>query len=570
MSTRRLDRIHRCGDGEFTLMYGQPGDIEAWVGDAAHNRIDGVDTDVARGEDPTVNITYVDGESEVPNPVNSDLWLATQDVTDEVTQRWTSSDAGQWALLIAADGTAPAPADFSVSWVNVEPDSPLITPLMIAGIILILVGIALLIWRFLEFRRRAKRTSGRRAAVRGDYTGLTAADMRADTDSTQETMSIQQVEAGEPVTNTQNAALIEGSRWGRPDSSCFRSRNARGCLPDNDTDDDTADDFEDLGGGSTTPAADESTETLPTQDDPDDGGKPRDSGFLRRTVTALTALGLAAGLGIGPAHADTTERADDDIEEQVDEEQIEDEADAEETETFPVVVDSQLERILYAVSATVQHGDDELDADVLTGRVAGQALRVRENFYRNLGIDEEYSQPRTIATDQILAAWMERDDAFPRTVYAVTSDEEGAEIQALVLRQQDPRSQYQLINNVPLAPGAEIPAGSLSDEEVEEIPDDEAGGLVMAPNAAIEALADYLTDPDADAGESIADNEWIDQIHDHQAELEEDHGEHDTDVSISRTVFDDSVNSLRLQDGSALVFGAMNSLESLTPQEDAP
>src|SRR5699024_2147442 len=97
------------------------------------------------------------------------------------------------------DGTAPAPTDFSVSWVNVEPDSPWITPLMIAGIALILLGLGLLIWRFIEFRRRAKRTSGRRAAVRSDYTGLTAADVMADTDSSRETMSLQQVDAGQPV-----------------------------------------------------------------------------------------------------------------------------------------------------------------------------------------------------------------------------------------------------------------------------------------------------------------------------------------------------------------------------------
>ncbi|GAA4474002.1 hypothetical protein GCM10023190_07180 [Enteractinococcus fodinae] len=558
------------GDGEFTLMYGQLRDVEAWVGDAAHNRIDGVNTDVARGEDPTVNITYVDGEAEVPNPVNSDLWLATQDVTDEVTQRWTSSDAGQWALLIAADGTAPAPADFSVSWVNVEPNSPLITPLMIAGIVLILVGIALLIWRFLEFRRRAKRTSGRRAAVRGDYTGLTAADVRADTDSTQEIMSIQQVQTGEPVTKTQDATLIEEAGGDDPDLAVSDPATPEETSPEADPDDsDTPNDSDDFSGGSTAPDADEPTETLPVQDDTDDDGKPRDSGFLRRTVTALTALGLAAGLGIGPAHAEPTEPENEDIEEQIDEEQIEDEADAEETETFPVVVDTQLERILDAVAATVQRGDDELDADVLTGRVAGQALRVRENFYGNLGIEDDYAQPNTIASDQILAAWMERDDSFPRTIYAVTTDEDGAEIQLLVLRQQDPRAQYQLISNAPFAPGAEIPAGNLSDEEVEEIPGDEAAGLVMSPDAAIEALADYLTDPDAEAADSIADNEWIDLIHNHQAELEETHGEHDTDVSISRSVFDDSVNAVRLQDGSALVFGAMNSLESLMPEEDA-
>src|SRR5699024_11063687 len=96
---------------------------------------------------------------------------------------------------------------------------------------------------------------------------------------------------------------------------------------------------------------------------------------------------------------------------------------------------------------------------------------------------------------------------------------------------------------------------------------DDADGLVMSPNEAIDTVANYLTDPDADA--PVAESQWIEQIHEYQAELEEEHGEHDTEVSITRTVFDDSVNTVRLQDGSALVFGAMNALESLTPDEDA-
>src|SRR5699024_3655067 len=157
--------------------------------------------DVARGEDPTVDISYVDGESEVPNPANSDLWLATQEVDGEVTERWTQHDAGQWALLIAADGTEPAPTDVSVSWVNVEPDSPLIMPLMTTCLVLTLLRTGLLLSRFMDFRRRAKRTSGRRAAVRADYTGLTAADVVADTDTSAPTMTVEQVDAGEPVNN---------------------------------------------------------------------------------------------------------------------------------------------------------------------------------------------------------------------------------------------------------------------------------------------------------------------------------------------------------------------------------
>src|SRR5699024_4751267 len=151
------------GDGEFTLMFGQLRDIEAWVGYTAHNRIDGIDADVARGEDPSVNVSFVGGEAEAADPTVSDLWVTKQAVAEEGAHRCACSDAGEWALLVAVDGTEPAPTAFSASWVNVEPVSPLIVPLMIAGIVLILLGLGLFIWRFLEFRRRAKRTSGRRA-----------------------------------------------------------------------------------------------------------------------------------------------------------------------------------------------------------------------------------------------------------------------------------------------------------------------------------------------------------------------------------------------------------------------
>lgn len=537
-----------AGDGDFTLMYGQLRDIEAWIGDAAYNRIDGVTTDVARGEDPTVDISYVDGESEVPNPANSDLWLATQEVDGEVTQRWTQHDAGQWALLIAADGTEPAPTDVSVSWVNVEPDSPLITPLMIIGIVLILLGIGLLLWRFMDFRRRAKRTSGRRAAVRGDYTGLTAADVVADTDTSAPTMTVEQVDAGEPVNNpdeqpTQVVAAID------PDESQTSSEQ------DEDDSDDTDDN------ASTTSGSDSSATKEETPDEDDH------KGLLRRTAVGLTALSLGLGLGIGPAQA-TQSPEEEDISDQVEDDSAEDDVDSVPPETFQVVVDAQFDRIVNAVMASVANGDDKQDADVLTGRVDGQALRVREESYRNHDIDEDYALVSPLAADEILATWMEHSEDFPRTAYAVVADADGESTQLVVLRQDDPRSQYKLIHNAPFAPGAELPSGTLSDPEVENLANDDSNGLAMSPDAAVETLADYLSDQDADAADKVAQNDWIDSIHEHQDDLIASHAEQETEASITRSVFEDSVDSVRLPDGSALVFGAMNSMESLTPSED--
>lgn len=575
------------GDGEFTLMYGQLRDIEAWVGDAAHHRIDGVNTDVGRGEDPSVNITYVDGQAEVPNPVTSDLWLATQEVTDEVTQRWTRTDAGEWGLLIAVDGTAPAPADFSVSWVNVEPSSPLIVPLMIAGIALVLLGIALLIWRFVEFRRRAKRTSGRRAAQRGDYTGLTAADVMAGSESTTQTLSVEQIEAGEPVQDPQTdqatevvagLPLTEDDQLADEDELAIRGSTAdktsRVDEPADNTDpeDDHLDDDEDAPGGSAGPDHDPTTGQPPLSDAPEDHDHPEDTkdngGFLRRTITALSATGLAIGLGVGPVHASSEAPAEDDISDQVDQNQLEEEGAAEDSDTFPIVVDAQFEQILEAVSTTTEQADADFDAETLTGRVAGHALRSRQDSYRNHTIDADYPSRIPVATDEILATWMDRDESFPRTIYAVTSDAEGSATQLLVLRQEDARSQYQLVQNAPFAPGAELPAGSLTDHNVVNMANDESTDLVMSPNAAVEALADYLTDPEAESADQIADNEWIEMIHEHQADLEETHRENDIDASVTRNLFEDSVTSVRLPNGSALVFGTMNSLESLTPQEE--
>src|SRR5699024_6954740 len=186
------------------------------------------------------------------------------------------------------------------------------------------------LWRFAEFRRRAKRTSGRRAAVRGDYTGLTAADVVADTDTATQTMSVQEIEAGEPVEHQvedEPTTVVSGI-----DPSDDESAD-----DDDSQDPDDMDDTNDSGGSAG------ATETLPTtgQNSDDD-----DKGFLRRTVTAVSAFGLAIGMGIGPAHAATESpqetSQEEDLTEQVEGEPVEEEVDPDEPDTFPLVVDAQL------------------------------------------------------------------------------------------------------------------------------------------------------------------------------------------------------------------------------------
>ena len=125
------------GDGNFLLAAGRPDDVEAWVGQTAHNTVTGV------GEDrESLQIEHVDGEATAPNPAGSDLWVSTENASGELEYEWTPPADGDWTLLLAADGTQPAPANISMTFPN-DTSTPWSIPLMVLGILLILGGVAL-------------------------------------------------------------------------------------------------------------------------------------------------------------------------------------------------------------------------------------------------------------------------------------------------------------------------------------------------------------------------------------------------------------------------------------------
>ena len=125
------------GDGNFLLAAGRPDDVEAWVGKTAHNTVTGV------GEDrESLQIEHVDGEATAPNPAGSDLWVSTENASGELEYEWTPPADGDWTLLLAADGTQPAPANISMTFPN-DTSTPWSIPLMVLGILLILGGVAL-------------------------------------------------------------------------------------------------------------------------------------------------------------------------------------------------------------------------------------------------------------------------------------------------------------------------------------------------------------------------------------------------------------------------------------------
>lgn len=127
------------GDGNFMLAAGRPDDVDAWVGPTAHNTITGVSED-----NKSLQVEHADGDATAPNPSGSDLWVSTENASGELEYSWTPPADGEWSLLLASDGTKPAPSSISMTFPN-DTSTPWAIPLMVIGGLLILAGIALVV-----------------------------------------------------------------------------------------------------------------------------------------------------------------------------------------------------------------------------------------------------------------------------------------------------------------------------------------------------------------------------------------------------------------------------------------
>ncbi len=155
-------------DAPVVLAFAPTGDVDAWLGDAAHHRVTGMSswTDL--------RIEDVAGEETVPNPAGADLWRSEITGTGELVEELTA-DSADVALLAATDGTAPAPA-ITLEW-SVPVDNPYFVPLMVAGGILLLAGLGLIAYDVLVRREVRARDRAREARREADSTAT--AQMRA-------------------------------------------------------------------------------------------------------------------------------------------------------------------------------------------------------------------------------------------------------------------------------------------------------------------------------------------------------------------------------------------------------
>ncbi len=138
-------KIDITGTGAVFAAYGRTEDVLAWVGNTKYNRIS-YDKSTAK-----LTSTVVAGKAtKVPDPLGSDLWL--DQFSHAKSVGFTVNVPAGITVIIASDGTKPAPSNVSVTW-PLDNRTPWAGPLIVGGILLLLVGTVLYFWALRHLRR---------------------------------------------------------------------------------------------------------------------------------------------------------------------------------------------------------------------------------------------------------------------------------------------------------------------------------------------------------------------------------------------------------------------------------
>lgn len=159
------------GPGAVFLAYGRSEDIQAWLGDDPHAVIGhkagstGL-TSTSAGE-PTATATptpaptppgaatpapsaAAEAEPTGANPAGSDLWLEEFRAEKRLSRTINVPDG--ISVLVASDGTDPAPTEIMVAW-PADNSTPQAGPLIVGGIALLVIGLILFLLGLVHMRR---------------------------------------------------------------------------------------------------------------------------------------------------------------------------------------------------------------------------------------------------------------------------------------------------------------------------------------------------------------------------------------------------------------------------------
>ncbi len=155
------------GEGDVFGSYAPTGDVLAWVSDKSFTHVTlGADGAVQQkvvkpsAEAPalteqqaTADKAAVDAGLTVPSsatPTGSDIWVDEFSSPGSLIKKFAMADED--SVLLATDGTQPAPSDVTLTW-NIDNSTPWAGPLIVLGGISLAVGVLFYILGILHMRR---------------------------------------------------------------------------------------------------------------------------------------------------------------------------------------------------------------------------------------------------------------------------------------------------------------------------------------------------------------------------------------------------------------------------------
>ncbi|TDN92717.1 glycosyl transferase [Microbacterium sp. BK668] len=444
--------LRATGEGTIFVAYGRTADMKAWLSDTTYNAVtlDGEGAPEAELVEPAVedestgtDATTPDattnppdpaaGEAAAPDaaapdaaapdaatgqaatpeaaageaaetvatpartPVGSDLWLDEFQQDDLLVAPLQLPDT--MSVLVASDGSAPAPGELSVSW-PIQNSTPWAGPLIVGGSILMALGILLYILGI----RHVRRSRGPRRK------GLPL-----------------------PVTEPIDLA-VDGADKGVISSGAPTRRALA-------------------------------------------GGKRAFVFVPAVAVSALLFTGCSADAWPDLAGTPTPTPTESVV--------------VPEGQQAPAVTESQAERILSRIAATVAEADSSLDAALAATRLDGAMLAERSTNYRLRGAIADYRAPAAIPTKPVFPLLPQAKDDWPRTVMAVVADEDNKTANIMMMTQQDAWSDYKLSYMSSLGAATKLPDLAPPYIGATGVAPD-SPFLIMPPNEVAAAYADIL------------------------------------------------------------------------------
>ena len=236
---------------------------------------------------------------------------------------------------------------------------------------------------------------------------------------------------------------------------------------------------------------------------------------------------------------------------------------------YPAVTELQFSRIMSRISSQIQSADEELAVNLLNERVSEPTLTARRAAYIIKRADTESGTLIPILSSPIRLVLPQQTETWPRSVFGIIQDEQDLESPSIgvVLRQEDPRSNYTLTYAIVLAPQVQIPDLPSANVGAAKLSRDSKLTKFSPADVAIN-YADVINQgaqsPFAGDFALATDRLFIQLGPEAQALRQESFGDA-VAVDWSTTATENEVVAFATADGGALVIATLQENETVTP-----